>query len=364
MSVVVGEIFDEISKAHGRVPMPLSVESNDVRSYLAKVENECTRELFGKIQEWHVPAPVHWLNWPLGRHDRSEFADCLVCLGGASEESIHLSVHIAYLNKGNIRLSPAGVELADVLAETSTAVRIAREAVQHRVARVNDQIICCIAYVGDLTASFAAARLHASKDPPNRLLISLAPGGNPVLATWQKPMALGSSSAAVLNETQHTALSRLHTNIELISGPPGTGKSTTIHALVTQCLMSTSAALVTAVQNRAVEALVHKFSSASTPFIVCGLRITGVANDWTLKAQVSRDPSVQAIAKWKQRCTLPSPMRELALFRLASHCAGWIQSALFWRLDSRSRENSLNLNHAKPTPRRLLRGGAKYGARS
>ena len=84
----------------------------------------------------------------------------------------------------------------------------------------------------------------------------------------------------------------------------GTGKSTTIHALVTECMPPNELVVLTAVQNRAVEALVDKFSKTGTPFIVSGRRITGEALKWTLEAQVSADPAVRKGRKAMQGVTL------------------------------------------------------------
>lgn len=92
---------------------------------------------------------------------------------------------------------------------------------------------------------------------------------------------MGLSREVCLNLSQHAALKRLNSNIELIQGPPATGKSTTIHALATECVELEAAVLICAVQNRAIEALVVKFEATSTSFITIGRSIVCRATYYT-----------------------------------------------------------------------------------
>ena len=89
------------------------------------------------------------------------------------------------------------------------------------------------------------------------LLEALVPFGKVVNVDWTAPKSRGR-----LNHSQHSALTSLSRNVELIQGPPATGKSTTIHALVSGCLPHEQTAIVMAAQNRAIEALAGTRTSA------------------------------------------------------------------------------------------------------
>lgn len=70
---------------------------------------------------------------------------------------------------------------------------------------------------------------------------------------------------------------------------------------MTECL-GTKAAIVTAVQNRAVEALTEKFASSATGFLTAGSRLTGKARDYTLEKQVETHSDVVAVRMTIRRC--------------------------------------------------------------
>lgn len=120
-----------------------------------------------------------------------------------------------------------------------------------------------------------------------------------------------------LNHSQHQALNSLQYNLELVCGPPGTGKSTTILAIVSECVKPGELTIVTAVQNRAIEAIVVKFISSGTPFIVGGRRPIGEACKWTLEAQVDRDSRVVRANRDQKRVMLA---RATLKAGLKKHC--------------------------------------------
>jgi hypothetical protein len=85
---------------------------------------------------------------------------------------------------------------------------------------------------------------------------------------------------------------------ELVHGPPGTGKSTTIFHVVHARAKRDAVSIVTAMQNKAIDALAEKFAQtfAEMPFVVDGnpARLGPVAARFTLTAQVERHPRVLA----------------------------------------------------------------------
>lgn len=113
-----------------------------------------------------------------------------------------------------------------------------------------------------------------------------------------------------INQGQQRVLDYLAYNVEGIQGPPGTGKSTMI-AWLFHALPPNAAALVTCVQNRAVDAVADKLARANTTaFIVHGNpeRLGPVAKQWVVQAQVERDPLVveakrlqELFTRWLER---------------------------------------------------------------
>jgi len=72
-----------------------------------------------------------------------------------------------------------------------------------------------------------------SETAAEKLLVSLANPANTTLVHWRSPNPLISQRESPLNKSQHAALESLKSDLELIRGPPATGKSTTILALAT-----------------------------------------------------------------------------------------------------------------------------------
>ena len=98
------------------------------------------------------------------------------------------------------------------------------------------------------------------------------------------------------NTGQRAALDGFHRNIEGLQGPPGTGKSTVIFHIVTSLLTDGKAALVTCVQNRAVDSIAERLSRAedNVRFFVVGnpARLGPTASMFLIDSQVERRRSV------------------------------------------------------------------------
>lgn len=96
------------------------------------------------------------------------------------------------------------------------------------------------------------------------------------------------------NELQRTIIENLRHKIECIQGPPGTGKSTTIFHIVQSAVPAGYHAIVTCVQNKAVDSIAEKLGPTGIPFIVYGnpSRLGDCSKQFTLDAQIQRAPGV------------------------------------------------------------------------
>ena len=100
-----------------------------------------------------------------------------------------------------------------------------------------------------------------------------------------------------ISAAQDRAVREIGHVFELVHGPPGTGKSTTIFHIVHARAARDAVSIVTAIQNKAIDALAEKFARtfADMPFVVDGnpKRLGPVAAEYTLKAQVERHEYVR-----------------------------------------------------------------------
>ena len=94
------------------------------------------------------------------------------------------------------------------------------------------------------------------------------------------------------NAVQEGILRSMTTNIEGIQGPPGTGKSTTIFHILNSLILD--AALVTCVQNKAVDSIAEKLATSTVEFVVLGRakNLGPSAAQFTMEERVKRDAGV------------------------------------------------------------------------
>jgi hypothetical protein len=160
----------------------------------------------------------------------------------------------------------------------------------HWVRAGGDDFVCVsLGYIGDALATLTAVALIRLQGNHSPLLRAVAAPSKRVSAVWCNP-----TNEDGLNCGQLDALKGLAHNLEAISGPPGTGKSTIISALVRGCIpKGGGCTLVSAVQNRAIESIVQKMVSTAveTPFVVHGneKRLSPTSLQWTVDAQAKRD---------------------------------------------------------------------------
>lgn len=101
------------------------------------------------------------------------------------------------------------------------------------------------------------------------------------------------------NETQALAMSNLKNNLELIHGPPGTGKSTTIINIINMVLPDTHNVLCTAIQNQAIESIVIKLENSDINFVVIGEddRLKETSKKYTLTKHYEKSQEITKLNK-------------------------------------------------------------------
>lgn len=101
------------------------------------------------------------------------------------------------------------------------------------------------------------------------------------------------------NETQSLAMLNLKNNLELIHGPPGTGKSTTIINIINLVLPNTHNILCTAIQNQAIESIVIKLENSDINFVVIGEdeRLKNTSRKYTLTKHYEKSQEISKLNK-------------------------------------------------------------------
>lgn len=107
------------------------------------------------------------------------------------------------------------------------------------------------------------------------------------------------------NEVQRDAVNALQCSIEGIQGPPGTGKSTTIFHILNSRVPKDKVAIVTCVQNKAVDSIAEKLMNTmdNMPFFVIGneKKLGPTAKQCTLKHRVESDKRMVALIRYLDR---------------------------------------------------------------
>lgn len=96
------------------------------------------------------------------------------------------------------------------------------------------------------------------------------------------------------NETQALAITNLKSNVELIHGPPGTGKSTTIINIINLAIPESHNILCTAIQNQAIESIVIKLENSNINFVVVGEddRLKETSRKYTLSKHYAKSSEI------------------------------------------------------------------------
>ena len=161
---------------------------------------------------------------------------------------------------------------------------------------------------------------------------------NPLLAQVASPVSrarfafssVGQFSDRIPSNTrQRSVISAMATSIECIQGPPGTGKSTTIFHILNTALPPWYVAIVTCVQNKAIDAVAEKLSG-NIEFVVYGNkdRLGDSSARNTLDALVSQVPSVSVADKRIADC---ESIVNLLQNRLRLHEDARLAKTTLWR---------------------------------
>lgn len=183
-----------------------------------------------------------------------------------------------------------------------------------------------IGYVKPFLVEYAAILGYISGGKP-AILKDIATLSRTPFAFEQRPF----SETVASNSLQRQSVLGLQYTVEGIQGPPGTGKSSTIFHIVNSALPLGMDCIVTCVQNRAVDALAHKFQSSAVRFLVIGSadRLGDTAKQHTLDSLVLKASAVvaqQAVVDWVSRVLeyLHSCQKKRESTRRFK-CSGWIR---------------------------------------
>lgn len=99
-------------------------------------------------------------------------------------------------------------------------------------------------------------------------------------------------STIPINNSQQTAVSNLRPGLDVIHGPPGTGKSTTIWHIINSRLQPRASCLVTCSRNQAVDAIVEKIADFGVLVFGRDDRLGSHSKMYTLKGRVETDEQV------------------------------------------------------------------------
>eukprot|EP00755_Sulcionema_specki_P021259 Sspe_Gene.73846::Locus_45000_Transcript_1_2_Confidence_0.667_Length_5142::g.73846::m.73846 len=278
---------------------------------------------------WHL---VHSLESRTGGHRSWLTADCVI--KGASEAQLVIPEG-SFENAGELihqlfRFSDDGEAVFRLVTSARSTQGYADQLEKERPATVTFKFtpplslidkrshkkVHMFAYIGshllELSAieSFSKVMLNPEtnriegleNDRSANVLRSILDPAQEFPGRWQHDSPLDPSQATPkpypnakkLNESQRVVLDSLKNCLEVIHGPPGTGKSTTISHLICERLPSRERVIVTCTRNGAVDSITEKIQGR-VPIVVVGSKGTvgEVANRWRVPEQLCRHTGFQ-----------------------------------------------------------------------
>lgn len=160
-----------------------------------------------------------------------------------------------------------------------------------------DRVIEVVMFAADYAERYAAALRGAGDLTSHDLLAMVLNPARARPGSFQPLLdEVGGGALNELNTPQRGAVGGLRHRLEVIHGPPGTGKSTTIFGLLSARVPPERTACVTCVTNQAIEAVCEKLRAVRwhLPFTVVGNpeSLGPVSRRFILKQQVAREDEV------------------------------------------------------------------------
>lgn len=181
-----------------------------------------------------------------------------------------LNCMTSYVNPLNDNLSYHFVNSARYDETTKIMTINIQPPIQHELNTNNIVMLSNHGYIGDMLHNFSSLTYINRNIKLYEKIIT--PILNPHIYTNGEYKQSVSNELKKCNKTQFNAIDKLKHNIEIIHGPPGTGKSTTIANIIFGKIPDNHVILCTAVQNQAIESLLLKLLENNMNVIVMGNR--------------------------------------------------------------------------------------------
>ncbi|CAM9848093.1 unnamed protein product [Ectocarpus fasciculatus] len=157
-----------------------------------------------------------------------------------------------------------------------------------------------LGYVGSFLREYGSAAELLRRDESNSLLNAVAAPGQ---CTFPSSSGGGTflprgqvhaldTSCVPLNATQKEAVLSLTGGLDLIVGPPGTGKSTTIYHVIESRIRAEGRVLITSIRNQAVDAVTEKVDSFGVLVFGNEARLGPHSKNFTMPGRIANDPEL------------------------------------------------------------------------
>lgn len=276
--------------------------SETTKSYLDKCQQNIRAELWALYRAKVNPAFRNWKETLLRPIFLTVRADNKVAAAYHDESMTQpidlqeLSWHLVVSGDRVCLLQSFSDDFGNAGLKLLTGLQILGRFARGDATRSGRDALCVhvIGYVGTFLAELEA--IQKLRTDANDLLMDVVSPGTRRSDFWNKAGTIDFNQAIPSNLAQRDIIQGLHSNIECIQGPPGTGKSTTIFHILSARLPADARALVTCVQNKAIDSICEKLalSVKQIPFVVHGnpSRLGESAVRFTAGAQAARDPVV------------------------------------------------------------------------
>ena len=168
-----------------------------------------------------------------------------------------------------------------------------------------------LSYIGSYLLEYSSALLVMSNTlPPGSSqgslikMVSSPNGDRPLAQDTLRSGRVMPNAPVPTNLDQSQAVNGLRPGLDIIHGPPGSGKSTTIWHIINSRLADDKRCWVTCSRNQAVDAIAGKVSSF--PCLVFGneKRLGSDAKKLTMNGQLERDPGLLRLTRIDQRVNI------------------------------------------------------------